>query len=247
LPADGVFCFSGDSPYTEFWHRLADGRPTLTFGWSDAADLFAERAAVRVQWEDDGFRTRVQAHHRGQAIPISLQLAGEHNARNALAASSLALALGVAPEAITAGLATLTPIKGRLCPRWCTGVGVIDDTYNANPDSLAAAIDVLTGLSGRRWLILGDLGELGADAEALHEEVGRRARTAGVDRLFSVGVLSAAASRVFGPAARHFDQQPELVQALRAEIATGDRILVKGSRSARMERVVEMLCTGGET
>jgi UDP-N-acetylmuramoyl-tripeptide--D-alanyl-D-alanine ligase len=246
LPADGVFCFSGDSPYTDLWHRLADGRPTLTFGWSDAADLFAERGAVRVQWEEAGFRTRVQANYRGQAIPISLQLAGEHNARNALAASSLALALGVGPESITAGLATLTPIKGRLCPRWCAGIGVIDDTYNANPDSLAAAIDVLSGLSGRRWLVLGDLGELGADAEALHEEVGRLARTSGVDRLLSVGVLSAAASRVFGPGARHFDQQPELVQALRAEIGAGDRLLVKGSRSARMERVVEGLCTERE-
>jgi UDP-N-acetylmuramoyl-tripeptide--D-alanyl-D-alanine ligase len=246
LPGDGVFCFSGDAPYTALWHELAAGRPTLTFGWTEDSNLFTDRNAVSVHWEDEGFRTRFTTRYRDLEIPISLQLAGEHNARNALAAASLALALGVGADAIAAGLATLTPIKGRLCPRWCAGVGVIDDTYNANPDSLAAAIQVLTGLSGRRWLVLGDLGELGADAEALHAEIGRVARASGVDRLFSVGTLSAAASHAFGPGAHHFDGQPDLVQALRAESAAGDRMLVKGSRSARMERVVELLCAGGD-
>jgi UDP-N-acetylmuramoyl-tripeptide--D-alanyl-D-alanine ligase len=139
------------------------------------------------------------------------------------------------------------PVKGRLCPRRCGEIGVIDDTYNANPDSIAAAIQVLAGLSGRRWLVLGDLAELGPEADALHREIGARARDAGIERLFSVGILSTSAASAFGDGARHFADQGDLVRALRTELSAGDRILVKGSRSARMEQVVEALCAVGES
>ncbi|RKT43473.1 UDP-N-acetylmuramoyl-tripeptide--D-alanyl-D-alanine ligase [Thiocapsa rosea] len=251
LSGDGVFVFAGDSPYAGLWRELAAGRRALTFGLDGPADLRADlradRSAIRVEWTEAGFATHVVAHHEGKAIPIALRLAGEHNARNALAAAAMALALGIEPGAIQAGLATLTPVKGRLCPRRCGELGVIDDTYNANPDSIAAAIQVLAGLSGRRWLVLGDLAELGSEAEALHREVGEIAREAGIDRLFSVGVLSTAATSAFGHGARHFTDQGELVRALRTEMSANDRILVKGSRSARMEQVVEALCAGGES
>jgi hypothetical protein len=157
-----------------------------------------------------------------------------------LAAAATALALGIEPGAIQAGLATLMPVKGRLCPRRCGTAGVIDDTYNANPDSIAAAIQVLAGLSGRRWLILGDLAELGPEADALHREVGEIAREAGIDRLFSVGILSTSATSAFG------GRMPLPTRGSRAcasgRPGPGDRILVKGSRSARMEQVVEALC-----
>jgi UDP-N-acetylmuramoyl-tripeptide--D-alanyl-D-alanine ligase len=137
-------------------------------------------------------------------------------------------------------------VKGRLCPRRCGSAGVIDDTYNANPDSIAAAIAVLAGLSGRRCLILGDLGELGPEAEAMHREIGTLARAAGLDRLFSVGTLSAAATAAFGAGARHFAEKVALVEALRAELGADDRILVKGSRTARMEQIVDALCAEGD-
>jgi UDP-N-acetylmuramoyl-tripeptide--D-alanyl-D-alanine ligase len=247
LPADGVFVFAGDARYADLWRGLAAGRRALTFGLEGDADLWADRSAIHVEWTDAGFGTHVVARHDGHEIPITLRLAGEHNARNALAAAATALALGIDPEAIRAGLATLTPVKGRLCPRRCGTAGVIDDTYNANPDSIAAAIQVLSGLSGRRWLILGDLAELGPEADGLHREIGDLARAAGIDRLFTVGALSASATTAFGDGARHFADQGDLVRALRAELSAGDRILVKGSRSARMERVVEALCAVGES
>ncbi|UHD18200.1 UDP-N-acetylmuramoyl-tripeptide--D-alanyl-D-alanine ligase [Thiocapsa bogorovii] len=250
LPSHGVFVFAGDSPYAALWHGLAADRRTLTFGLEGPedlrADLRADRSAIRVEWNEAGFSTHVVAHHDGKAVPIALRLAGEHNARNALAAAATALALGIEPSAIQAGLATLTPVKGRLCPRQCGAAGVIDDTYNANPDSIAAAIQVLAGLSGRRWLVLGDLAELGSEADALHRQIGEIAREAGVDRLFSVGILSASATSAFGDGARHFTDQGDLVRALRTEMSSDDRILVKGSRSARMEQVVEALCAEGE-
>lgn len=245
LPDDGVFVFSADSPYRALWKELAAGREVLTFGLAADADLCAPRASIRVEWTDAGFRTRFVAVYRGQAIPLSLALAGEHNVRNALAAAAAALALGIEPAAVEAGLAGVTPVKGRLFPLRCGPLSVIDDTYNANPDSIAAAIEVLAGLSGRRWLILGDLGELGPDAVRLHREVGALARGAGVQRLWSVGALSAAAAEAFGDGGRHFDDQAALTRCLVAELAAADRVLVKGSRTARMERVVEALCRDG--
>lgn len=246
LPADGVFVFAGDAVYADLWRALAAGRRVLTFGLDGDADLRADRSAIRVAWTDAGFTTTVVARHDGHEIPMTLRLAGEHNARNALAAAATALALGIDPDAIRAGLATLTPVKGRLCPRRCGSAGVIDDTYNANPESIAAAIQVLAGLSGRRWLVLGDLGELGPQAKALHREIGDVARSAGVERLLSVGTLSAAATAAFGAGARHFADQDTLVGALRSELGADDRVLVKGSRSARMEYVVEALCAEGD-
>lgn len=246
LSEEGVFVFGADSPYAALWHELAAGRRVLSFALAGDADLRADRRAIAVEWIDADFHTRFVAHHRELDIPLTLRLAGGHNARNALAAAATVLALGVEPAAIQAGLASLAPVRGRLYPRRCNGIGVIDDTYNANPDSIAAAIEVLAGLSGRRWLILGDLAELGPEAEGLHREIGELARAAGIERLCSVGCLSASAATAFGDGARHFDGQADLVRALRAELSSDDRVLVKGSRSARMERIVEALCARGD-
>ncbi len=273
----GVLVVGGDSPYLPLWRTLAGGRRVLTFALSGAADLLAERAAIRVSWNQEGFRTdfevvaggpetrtRAQSavaaeNQSSGALPaaaadllsdsgmrLGLQLAGEHNVRNALAAVAAALALGLDADAIRDGLAALRPVKGRLCPRRCRGLGIIDDSYNANPDSLAAAIQVLAALSGRRWLVLGDLGELGAETPRLHAEIGASARDAGVDRLLSVGTWSAAASQAFGEGARHFDDQGALLDYLQVELRADDRVLVKGSRLARMELVVEALCAEAE-
>ena len=242
LGPHGILVVGGDSPYTPLWRDLAAGRTVWTFALDQAADLQAGRDSVQVAWDADGFRTRFVARHQGREIPLELRLAGLHNVRNALAAAAAALALGLDARAIGEGLASLPPVKGRLCPRDCGGIGVIDDTYNANPDSIAAAIEVLAGLQGRRWLVLGDLGELGEDAPRLHAEIGELARRAGVDRLVTVGTLSANAARTFGAGGQHFADQAALLAALQTELEPADRVLVKGSRAARMERVVEALC-----
>jgi UDP-N-acetylmuramoyl-tripeptide--D-alanyl-D-alanine ligase len=143
---------------------------------------------------------------------------------------------------VRAGLLSLTPVPGRLYPRRSHGLRVLDDAYNANPDSLAAAIDVLTALPGSHWLVLGDLGELGEASAALHAEIGARARAADVDHLATVGRDSAAASAAFGDGACHFDNHEELVVHLRGALSSNSVVLVKGSRAARMERVVQALC-----
>ncbi|AFL74270.1 UDP-N-acetylmuramoyl-tripeptide--D-alanyl-D-alanine ligase [Thiocystis violascens DSM 198] len=248
LSPDGLFLVAGDSPHLGLWRELSAGRRLLTFslddGTAEGADVTARSDVIRVAWDDDGFRTEFSARVDAREIPLRLRLAGRHNVRNALAATAAALALGIDERLIREGLAGLQPVKGRLCPRRCGEFGVIDDTYNANPDSIAAAIDVLAGLSGRRWLVLGDLGELGPDAPRLHAEVGAVARAAGIDRLITAGTLSESASRAFGEGGRHFADRQTLADWLPAELAAGDRVLVKGSRLARMELIVNALCAG---
>jgi UDP-N-acetylmuramoyl-tripeptide--D-alanyl-D-alanine ligase len=242
LTPDGVFVVPGDSPYTPLWQGLAEGRRVSTFAMDQEADLWAASGSVRVRWDKDGFRTTFTANLGGDEYPLELRLAGIHNVRNALAAAATALALGVGIDAVRAGLLTLDPVPGRLCPRTCGEYRIIDDTYNANPDSLAAAVNVLIGLPGSPWLVLGDLAELGPDSLAIHREVGAQARAAGVERLFSVGTQSKAASDSFGAGARHFADHTALAAHLRDSMTTDTLVLIKGSRSARMERVLTALC-----
>lgn len=245
LPPDGTFVVPGDSPYTPLWQGLAAGRRLRTFALDGLGDLRAESTGVTLTWGQAGFRARFVALQDRVEIPLELALAGLHNVRNALAATAAALALGVPLEAVRAGLLSVTPVPGRLYPRRCNGLRVIDDTYNANPDSLAAAIEVLMALPGPHWLVLGDLRELGADSAGLHAEVGERARTAGVEHLLTLGTESAAASAAFGPAARHFATQQSLLAHLQRSLVGDAVVLVKGSRAARMEGIVQGLCAAG--
>ncbi len=241
LPADGTFVVPGDSPFIPLWRELAQGRAVRTFALDAPADVSADSDSIAAEWGEQGFHTRFVARIQGVDLALELALAGAHNVRNALAAAAAALALGVGPEQVREGLAGIAPVPGRLCPRRAAGVRVIDDTYNANPDSLAAAIAVLVGLPGRHWLVLGDLGELGPRSLDLHRELGERARAAGVDRLATVGTLSAAVSETFGAGARHFPDQATLLSHLRGALESDDLLLIKGSRSARMDLVVKGL------
>ncbi|MBK1642569.1 UDP-N-acetylmuramoylalanyl-D-glutamate--2,6-diaminopimelate ligase [Chromatium okenii] len=259
LTADGVLVVDGASPYLELWQTLAAGRQVLTFQQSAAP-------APPTLWNDTGFCTEFVVQNFPQLpdfkspqppffkgglfsrgdLKITLHLAGAHNLHNALAAATAARALGIADAAIQAGLASVRPVAGRLCPRWSVApngerFGIIDDTYNANPDSLAAALELLAQMDGRRWLICGDLAELGADAARLHAEVGAKARAVGIERVLTVGTLSAHASAAFGDGGRHFVDQQQLLAWLMPQLNAADRVLVKGSRSARMERIVEAL------
>jgi UDP-N-acetylmuramoyl-tripeptide--D-alanyl-D-alanine ligase len=245
LPADGTFVFMADTPWTPLWHVLACGRRALTFGTGPQARVRADDEAIELVWDESGFRTRFEADADGRPLTIELALAGRHNVRNALAAIAMARALDVSDQAICDGLADLVPVRRRLQPRRTAGgVRLIDDSYNANPDSLAAAVDVLVGLAGRRVLVLGDFGELGADSSGLHFAMGEAARAAGVDRLYAVGPLAAHAAAGFGNGARHFADQQALLEALRADLDADDVLLVKGSRASAMDKVADVLCAG---
>ncbi len=238
LPADGVFVVPGDAPWTDLWRDLAQGRRLLTFGLTNACEIRTDLATVTAAWGETGFRTRFTALLAGEPQEISLALIGLHNVRNALAAAALTSAVGVPGAAIAAGLSSLQPVPGRLEPKRLGGLRVIDDTYNANPDSVQAAIDVVVAMPGRPVLVLGDLGELGPDAADLHRQIGTAARTAGIATLYAVGELCREAVAGFGPGGRHFANQTALVAALHRDLSPADLVLVKGSRLAAMDRVV---------
>lgn len=241
LPADGVAVINADDAFCEFFADLAKARRVVRFGLEQSADVRAE--AIVASADGSAFTLRLPM----QQVAVQLPLPGRHNILNALAAAAMAHAAGVPAATIAAGLAAATPVAGRqqaslLMP----GVALIDDSYNANPGSVAAAIETLAAGAGEAWLVLGDMAELGEGAPLLHAEVGAHARRAGLAALWTVGTLSREASRAFGDGARHFSDQSGLIAALREALRsrTGGaplRVLVKGSRSSAMERVIAAL------
>ncbi len=236
LPADGVAVINADDAYAGFFAGLAGTRRVLRFGLGSAVEVGAAELALAV----DGSRFRLMTP--AGAASVRLPLPGRHNVHNALAAAAAAIALDMPLADIVAGLETAGAVPGRLVRRaMAGGWTLIDDTYNANPGSVAAAIATLALAGGETWLVLGDMAELGAGAEALHAAVGTQARAAGISRLFSVGRLSRATSVAFGDAGAHFDDQAALIAALRDALRAGVTCLVKGSRSSGMERVVAAL------
>jgi UDP-N-acetylmuramoyl-tripeptide--D-alanyl-D-alanine ligase len=236
LPSDGIAIINADDGFASFFGGLAGARKRLRFGLDHAADVGADIVEQRV----DGSRF-VLSTPNGDA-EVSLPLPGRHNIANALAAAGVALALEVPLDTIVAGLEEAVGVAGRL-HREVTAGGwtLIDDSYNANPSSMAAAIDTLLLAAGERWLVLGDMAELGPDARALHAGIGARARERGVDRLFAVGPLGAATVEAFGAHGEHFTDKPALIAALQSQLHSGVTCLVKGSRSAGMEQVVAVL------
>jgi UDP-N-acetylmuramoyl-tripeptide--D-alanyl-D-alanine ligase len=235
LANHGVGIINADDAFASYWRDLLGARKLVDFGLDHAAAVTA-----KVETVTPSVRMRVSI--LGYDYKLEVPAVGRHNALNALAAAAVAFALNVPSEVVSKGLAQFRGIKGRLQSKAAIGgAAMIDDTYNANPDSVKAAIDVLVRASGKRVLVLGDLGELGALSPQLHREVGRAAREAGVDRLFTLGEASALASEAFGPGARHFREVDELVVPLLEELSPHTTVLVKGSRFMRMERVVERL------
>lgn len=241
LPASGAAVINADDAFARRFEQLAAGRRIIQFGLDRDADVTADIESL-------GAESRIRIGTPTGRLDVKLPLPGRHNVRNALAATALALAAGVSLDAIAYGLEHGTTAGGRLSRHpLARGATVIDDSYNANPGSVVAAIDTLVLEPGERWLVLGNMAELGADADALHAEVGRYARGAGIDRLYTVGSTSALASAAFGPLARHFQTHEEAVAALRADWREGVTVLVKGSRSSAMERVVQGLLKDGDT
>ncbi len=179
-----------------------------------------------------------------EQLPVQLRIPGRHNVNNALAAAACALAVGMTGTVIAAGLESVSAVAGRMeYKAGLKGSRVIDDSYNANPGSVKAAIDVLADLEGRRVLVLGDMAELGSEAGNLHYEVGAYARDEGIDLLLATGDLSARTIDGFGKAGQLCDDQNSLLEAVFPELAPGVTVLVKGSRSAAMDKLVEQIIT----
>ncbi len=238
LPADGTAVFPADDTYTKLWRSLAaesGQRKVLTFGLSKTAD-------VSCSFQPHAFGSDMQINIAETIFPVTLSAAGEHNVLNALAATACCHAIGVPNETIALGLAAFQAVNGRLQSKHAVnGARVIDDTYNANPDSVRAAIDVLAQASDEGILVLGDMGEVGAEAKAFHQEIGAYARERGIAQLLTLGDLAQDAALAFGDSARHFENIDELQLALDACISSSSTVLIKGSRFMKMERAVAHL------
>ncbi|MFI3136474.1 MAG: UDP-N-acetylmuramoyl-tripeptide--D-alanyl-D-alanine ligase [Methylococcaceae bacterium] len=240
LKADGVAVLNQDDRFYNYWKTLAGTRKSISFGISTRADFRAE--AIRTEVVDNAFSTRFTLVTPLGDLPITLNLAGQHNVLNALAASAATSALGIELTQIQQGLASLQPVKGRLHPQvGQQGNILIDDTYNANPSSLKAALEVLMGCNGEHWLALGAFGELGANSLAIHADMADMIKSCGVTRLFATGSDTQATVDAFGFGAQYFTAQNDLIVALNQALTPNVTLLIKGSRSQRMENVVAAL------
>ncbi len=236
LPADGIAIINADDAFAEYFAVLAGTRRTARFGLLRRADVSAN---TDPEANAEGrFRLLTPAGSCEVALPFP----GRHNVMNALAASAVAVTIGVPLATIKSGLEAAPAVAGRLLrTAHASEAAVIDDSYNANPGSFAAAIATLAAEPGERVLVMGDMAELGTDAERLHADIGALARRSGIQRLRAVGPLSRAAVAAFGGGAQHYADQTQLIDALRAELRSGVVLLVKGSRSSAMDRVVDAL------
>jgi UDP-N-acetylmuramoyl-tripeptide--D-alanyl-D-alanine ligase len=240
LPADGVAVFPGDDEYTALWRELAGDRKVMTFGLTDACD-------VRTTYTTNGFGSELAVEAGGERFTLQLAAAGVHNVRNALAALACALAAGIPADAVVRGLEAFAPVSGRLQRKQAvSGATVIDDTYNANPDSVRAAIDVLAQYPSPRILVLGDMGEVGTQGPEFHQEIGAYAASRGIDTVLATGDL---ARHMAASGAQHYEQFDELLAALDQKLGSKSdaTVLVKGSRFMKMERVVQHLIASTDT
>ncbi|HET6786903.1 MAG TPA: Mur ligase family protein, partial [Aquabacterium sp.] len=246
LSVAGTAVFPADDEYTPIWRELAQGCKVMDFALDGTAAVTGS-----AQWQ-----AQPQPHWaltlrtpEGDA-QVDLRMAGQHNVRNALAATASALAAGVPLSAVVAGLNAFEPVKGRSQLRGITwqgqGVTLVDDSYNANPDSVRAAIDMLAGLPAPRWLVLGDMGEVGNQGPAFHAEVGAYARERGIEHVWTAGELCQHTAHAYGPHAHPFDNAAAIVAALQQQAGPSAvaSVLVKGSRFMKMEQVVQALSGG---
>ena len=239
LDADGVAVFNALDPWAPLWREQSAHCRRVCFALDAPAGVGAE---VTGHCQTHGLENRVAIEVKEGQIEVSLALPGAHNARNALGAAATALAAGIGLESVRAGLTAFRGIKGRLQRRaGLHGAMVLDDTYNANPDSVRAGIDVLAATVGRKILVLGDMGEIGDMTGQFHDEVGGYAKSQGVDRLLAFGESSTLAARNFGGGGEHFRKIEDLIATLVGEMDAESIVLVKGSRFMRMERVVDAI------
>jgi len=237
LQPNGTAVLNADDPHCADWEKMAASRKILHFSLSKPTDIYAKEITIS-QSGNPHFTLVTPA---GEAL-IHLPLLGRHNVANALAAAACAYATGAPLYAIKSGLEHATAVTKRLnYYKMNNGSHLIDDTYNANPLSVTAAIDILAQRAGEKILVLGDMRELGEHTETAHRDIGEHARQSGIDRLYTYGTASALTARTFGEKAQHFTDQTALISSLKTNLSQPATILVKGSRSMKMERVVEAL------
>jgi len=235
LSDEGIAIINADDDFADYWKSLNTTRKVITFGLSKKADVTAT-------YQISGNLTQIKLKTPNGKIQFSLSVLGVHNIHNVLAASSVAVALGISNADIAHALTHFTAVKGRL--NWLKGLNgaiLIDDTYNANPDSMKAAIDVLTSQKTTHLFVMGDMAELGADAPKMHADIGFYAKQKGISQLFTFGELSQLAAKAFGSKAQHFSTVEDLISSLKPLMHKGVMVLVKGSRFMQMERVVSQL------
>jgi len=240
LPRSGKAIINADDTYANHWRTQCAAQTIFTFGIDQPADFTARNVIARNTHDD--FETQFELHTPMGTTAITLHLAGPHNLRNALGAAAAAYAAGATLADIQAGLNDMRPVGGRLQPKPAIhGASLIDDSYNANPNSVKAGLDALQSLGGRRWLIFGEMRELGPNAPQLHTEAGVYARNSGVERLLAVGEHAKHTVAAFGAGADWFASLDELIVAVQAGIEPGITILIKGSRGNRLERAAAAL------
>lgn len=238
LTRDGVAIINADEDFAPMWCVLAGNHTIIEFAVEAPAQVKA-RSQVR------DYMQLLDVQTPSGSFAAQLHVPGLHNVRNALAATAAAIALKVSPAVIAAGLEKFSGVSGRLQRRPALqGAMVIDDSYNANPASLRAAIQVLAQAPGKKILVLGDMGELGIEAAKMHAEMGAEAHKLGVNKLFALGELSSYAVKEFGAGAQHFGRIEDLLETLKPELGPGCTVLVKGSRFMKMERVVKEIVSG---
>ncbi|RTL53113.1 MAG: UDP-N-acetylmuramoyl-tripeptide--D-alanyl-D-alanine ligase [Rhodocyclaceae bacterium] len=244
LGADGIAVFNADDPNADLWRTLAANHVMLSYGLESSE---GRRADVSGKVQLRHFSSLVSLDTPVGSAEFELPVPGLHNARNALGATAACLAAKVTLDVIVRGLGAYGGVKGRLQPKaGRSGARVVDDTYNANPDSMRAAVDVLAALPGKRIFVMGDMGEVGEAGGQFHDELGGYAKSMGIDRLYCLGDLCATAVHNFGEGGQHFDKVEALVKALEKELDGETTVLVKGSRFMRMERVVNAITDNGE-
>jgi UDP-N-acetylmuramoyl-tripeptide--D-alanyl-D-alanine ligase len=230
-----IAVLNADDEFYEYWASLVKDITSLSFGYCDSADVRADNI------ETSATGSKFDLHLPNVSIAVSLSLPGAHNVRNACAAAAVAFALGVDSEQIRSALESIVPVEGRVQPlAGINGCTLFDDSYNANPLSAVAAAEFLASLDGESWLVLADMKELGEGAKELHREVGASARASGVDRLFALGDLSRHCVEGFGVGATWYSDIDSLLADV-GKATSAVNVLVKGSRSMRMERVVDAL------
>jgi len=240
LKTDGVAILNRDDDYFDYWQGIAGNKKIISFGLNAYADVTA--SAIHTSIQDNAFITSFSLFYAQTVISINLKLAGQHNVVNALAAAAACIALGVSFEQIKQGLESVKPVTGRLQPLVSRlGNIVIDDSYNANAESLKVGLAVLADCSTKPWLILGAFGELGEDSVKIHTEIGELIKASGVQRLLAIGDDARYTVQTYGEGASFFDSQDELIAALRKELKGDETLLIKGSRARRMENVAAAL------
>jgi UDP-N-acetylmuramoyl-tripeptide--D-alanyl-D-alanine ligase len=246
LPADGVAVVNADDAFASMWREAAAAERLLTFGFEQPADFMAHK--VQSHSDATGFRIDFDLVTPSGTRAATLNLAGLHNLRNALGAAAAACAAGADLDDVVTGLAAVKSVAGRLeLKPAINGAFVVDDSYNANPSSLKAGLDAFRSFTGARWLVLGEMKELGDSSDELHAEVGRYARQAGVERVLAVGERARYAVEAFGEGAEWFTDVDALIQAAQSSLRSGVAVLIKGSRANRLERVAAALTGASST